>query len=108
MNTTLPHFKRREPVKHSLLLALTILMLCGSGTALAADTPQSTTNGTATPFGAQGAVLGQPAQPMPSVVDPKTAQTQAANSAAQEGGQAKTNTDNKKMKAAAIKMPPVP
>ena len=67
MNTKLPHFKRREPVKHSLLLALTILMLCGSGTAFAAEAPSQSTNGTTTPFGAQGAVLGQPAQPAPSV-----------------------------------------
>ena len=84
-------------MKHSLLLALTILMLCGSGTAFAAEAPSQSTNGTTTPFGAQGAVLGQPAQPTPPVVDPKTAQTQAANSAGQEGEQAKTATDNKKM-----------
>ena len=85
-------------MKHSLLLALTILMLCGSGTAaLAADTPQSTTNGTTTPFGAQGAVLGQPAQPAPSVAAPQTPQTQAAIGASQEGEQGKATADKKKM-----------
>ena len=84
-------------MKHSLLLALTILMLCGSGTALAADTPQSTTNGTATPFGAQGAVLGQPAQPAPSVAATQTPQTQAAKNADQEGEQGKATADKKKM-----------